>query len=61
MVVGIVQLPAGSSPLVPVLYQIVVMLMLTAAVAFTSMIFLALAVRRYYAPAHQFLRHLVGL
>ncbi|MGH2402852.1 MAG: ABC transporter permease [bacterium] len=68
MVVGIVQLPgmmtaqilAGTSPLVAVKYQIVVMLMLTAAVAFTSVLFLALLVRGYYTPAHQLRRHLVG-
>lgn len=68
MVVGIVQLPgmmtgqilAGSSPLVAVKYQIVVMLMLTAAVAFTCVLFLELLVRRYYTPAHQLRRHLVG-
>ncbi len=60
MVVGIVQLPAGSSALVPGLYQIVVMLMLTAAVAFTSVLFLALLVRRYYTPAHQLRRDLIG-
>lgn len=54
------QILAGSSPLVAVRYQIVVMLMLTAAVAFTSMFFLELMVRRYYTPAHQLRRHSVG-
>jgi len=46
------QIMGGCSPLVAVKYQIVVMLMLTAAVAFTSVLFLALTVRRYYTPAH---------
>ncbi len=54
------QIMGGCSPLVAVKYQIVVMLMLTAAVAFTSVLFLALTVRRYYTPAHQLRRHLVG-
>jgi putative ABC transport system permease protein len=54
------QILAGSSPVVAVKYQIVVMLMLTAAVAFTCVLFLELLVRRYYTPAHQLRRHLVG-
>ncbi len=67
MTVGLVQLPgmmtgqilAGSSPLVAIRYQIVVMFMLAAATAIGSLIFVRLAVRRYLTPAHQLRRYLL--
>jgi putative ABC transport system permease protein len=67
LAVGIVQLPgmmtgqilSGTSPLVAVKYQVVVMLMITCAVALSSFLFLRLAVRRYLTPAHQLRRHLI--
>jgi putative ABC transport system permease protein len=67
LAVGIVQLPgmmtgqilSGTSPLVAVKYQVVVMLMITCAVALSSFLFLHLAVRRYLTPAHQLRRHLI--
>ena len=67
MTVGLVQLPgmmtgqilAGSSPLVAIRYQIVVMFMLAAATAIGSLIFVRLAAGRYLTPAHQLRRYLV--
>lgn len=67
LAVGIVQLPgmmtgqilSGTSPLIAVKYQVVVMLMITCAVALSSFLFLHLAVRRYLTSAHQLRRHLI--
>ncbi len=67
LAVGIVQLPgmmtgqilSGTSPLIAVKYQVIVMLMITCAVALSSFIFLHLAVKRYMTPAHQLRRHLI--
>lgn len=67
LAVGIVQLPgmmtgqilSGTSPLIAVKYQVIVMLMITCAVALSSFIFLHLAVKRYLTPAHQLRRHLI--
>jgi putative ABC transport system permease protein len=68
MVVGLVQLPgmmtgqilAGSSPLTAIRYQIVVMFMLTAATSMGALIFVRLAARRYFTPADQLRRELIG-
>jgi ABC-type multidrug transport system fused ATPase/permease subunit len=67
MTVGLVQLPgmmtgqilAGAPPLVAIRYQIVVMFMLAAATAVSSLLFVRLAVRRYLTPAHQLRRYQV--
>ncbi len=67
LAVGIVQLPgmmtgqilSGTSPLIAVKYQVVVMLMITCAVALSSVLFLRLAVRQYLTPAHQLRRQLI--
>lgn len=67
MTVGLVQLPgmmtgqilAGSSPLVAIEYQIVVMFMLAAATSLASLLFVRLAVGRYLTPAHQLRRYLL--
>ncbi len=67
MTVGLVQLPgmmtgqilAGASPLVAIEYQIVVTVMLAAATAVASLVFVRLAVRRYLTPAHQLRRYLL--
>lgn len=67
MTVGLVQLPgmmtgqilAGSSPLVAIRYQIVVVFMLAAATALGSLLFVRLAVGRYLTPAHQLRRYLL--
>jgi putative ABC transport system permease protein len=67
MTVGLVQLPgmmtgqilAGSSPLVAIRYQIVVVFMLAAATALGSLIFVRLAVGRYLTAAHQLRRYLL--
>jgi putative ABC transport system permease protein len=67
MTVGLVQLPgmmtgqilAGSPPLVAIRYQIVVVFMLAAATAVSSLLFVRLALRRYLTPAHQLRRYLV--
>lgn len=67
MTVGLVQLPgmmtgqilAGASPLVAIEYQLVVVLMLAAATAVASLVFVRLAVRRYLTPAHQLRRYLL--
>lgn len=40
-------------------YQVVVMLLITCAVALSSFLFLRLAVRRYLTPAHQLRRQLI--
>ena len=67
MTVGLVQLPgmmtgqilAGSSPLVAIRYQIVVVFMLAAATAVGSLLFVRLAVGRYLTAAHQLRRYLL--
>ena len=67
MTVGLVQLPgmmtgqilAGSSPLLAIRYQIVVVFMQTAATGLGALIFVRLAARRYLTPAHQLRRYLL--
>jgi putative ABC transport system permease protein len=67
MTVGLVQLPgmmtgqilAGSSPLVAIRYQIVVIFMLAVATAMGSLLFVRLAAGRYLTPAHQLRRYLL--
>ncbi len=67
MTVGLVQLPgmmtgqilAGTSPLVAVRYQIMVVLMLAVATAIGAWIFLRLAVGQYLTPAQQLRRELL--
>jgi UDP-glucose/iron transport system permease protein len=67
MTVGLVQLPgmmtgqilAGSSPLLAIRYQVVVVFMLTAATGLGSLIFVRLAVLRYLTPAQQLRRYLL--
>jgi putative ABC transport system permease protein len=67
MTVGLVQLPgmmtgqilAGSSPLVAIRYQMVVVFMQAAATAIGSLIFVRLAAGRYLTPAHQLRRYLL--
>jgi putative ABC transport system permease protein len=67
MTVGIVQLPgmmtgqilAGSSPLLAIKYQLVVVFMQAAATALASLLFVRLAVGRYLTPAHQLRRYLL--
>lgn len=61
MTMGLVQLPgmmtgqilAGTSPLLAIRYQIVVVFMMAAATSLASLLFVRLAVRRYLTPAHQ--------
>lgn len=67
MTVGLVQLPgmmtgqilAGSSPLLAIKYQLVVVFMLAVATALASMLFVRLAAARYLTAAHQFRRYLL--
>jgi putative ABC transport system permease protein len=67
MTVGLVQLPgmmtgqilAGSSPLLAIKYQLVVVFMQAAATALASLLFVRLAVGRYLTPAHQLRRYLL--
>ena len=67
MTVGLVQLPgmmtgqilAGSSPLLAIKYQLVVVFMQAAATAVASLLFVRLAVGRYLTPAHQLRRYLL--
>jgi putative ABC transport system permease protein len=67
MTIGLVQLPgmmtgqilAGSSPLVAIRYQMVVVFMQGAATALGSLIFVRLATSRYLTPAHQLQRYLL--
>jgi len=67
MVVGVVQLPgmmtgqilAGSSPLLAIRYQIVVVFMQAAATAIGSLLFVRLAAGRYLTAAHQLRRYLL--
>jgi putative ABC transport system permease protein len=67
MTVGLVQLPgmmtgqilAGSSPLLAIKYQLVVVFMQAAATGLASLLFVRLAVRRYLTPAHQLRRYLL--
>jgi putative ABC transport system permease protein len=67
LAVGIVQLPgmmtgqilSGTSPLIAVKYQVLVMLMIACSVALSSFLFLHLAVKRYLTPAHQLRRQLI--
>ncbi|MFQ5840657.1 MAG: iron export ABC transporter permease subunit FetB [Candidatus Methylomirabilales bacterium] len=68
MVVGVVQFPgmmtgqilAGTSPLIAVKYQLIILIMIAAAVAVSALCFLRLLLRRYLTPAHQLRRHLIG-
>jgi putative ABC transport system permease protein len=67
MTVGLVQLPgmmtgqilAGASPLLAIRYQMVVVFMLAAATALSSLLFVRLAVARYLTAAHQLRRYLL--
>ena len=67
MTVGLVQLPgmmtgqilAGSSPLLAIKYQLVVVFMQAAATALGSLLFVRLAGDRYLTAAHQLRRHLL--
>lgn len=67
MTVGLVQLPgmmtgqilAGSSPLVAIRYQIVVVFMQAAGTAMASLLFVRLAAARYLTGAHQLRRYLL--
>ena len=67
MTVGLVQLPgmmtgqilAGSSPLVAIRYQMVVVFMQGAATALGSLLFVRLAAGRYLTPAHQLRRYML--
>ena len=67
MTVGLVQLPgmmtgqilAGSSPLLAIKYQLVVVFMQAAATALASLLFVRLALGRYLTPAHQLRRYLL--
>ena len=67
MTVGVVQLPgmmtgqilAGSSPLLAIRYQILVVFMQAAATAIGSLIFVRLAAGRYLTAAHQLRRYLL--
>lgn len=67
MTIGLVQLPgmmtgqilAGSSPLVAIRYQMVVVFMQGAATALGSLLFVRLAAGRYLSPAHQLQRYLL--
>jgi putative ABC transport system permease protein len=67
MTVGVVQLPgmmtgqilAGSSPLLAIRYQIVVVFMQAAATAIGSLLFVRLAAGRYLTAAHQLRRYLL--
>ena len=53
------QILAGSSPLVAIRYQIVVVFMLAAATTLSSLLFVRLAADRYLTTAHQFRRYLL--
>lgn len=67
MTVGVVQLPgmmtgqilAGSSPMTAIAYQLVIVFVLTAATAVSSLVFVRLAVARYLTPADQLRRYLL--
>ena len=67
MTVGLVQLPgmmtgqilAGSSPLVAIRYQMVVVFMQATATALGSLLFVRMAASRYLTAAHQLRRHLL--
>ena len=67
MTVGVVQLPgmmtgqilAGTSPLLAIRYQIVVVFMLAAATGLASLLFVRLAALRYLTAAHQLRRYLL--
>ena len=67
MTVGLVQLPgmmtgqilAGSSPLVAIRYQIVVVCMQAVATAIGSLLLIRLLADRYLTPAHQLRRYLL--
>ncbi len=67
MTVGLVQLPgmmtgqipAGSSPLAAIRYQMVVVFMQGAATALGSLLFVRLAAGRYLTPAHQLRRYML--
>ena len=53
------QILAGAPPLVAIRYQIVVVFMLAAVTAVSSLLFVRLAARRYLTRAHQLRRYLV--
>jgi putative ABC transport system permease protein len=53
------QILAGSSPLVAIRYQMVVVFMLAAGTALGSLLFVRLAADRYLTPAHQLRRYLL--
>ena len=53
------QILAGSSPLLAIRYQIVVVFMQAAATALASLFFIRLIVDRYLTPAHQLRRYLL--
>ena len=67
MTVGLVQLPgmmtgqilAGSSPLLAIKYQVMIVFTLAAATALASLLFVWLAASRYLTPAHQLRRYLL--
>jgi UDP-glucose/iron transport system permease protein len=67
MTVGLVQLPgmmtgqilAGSSPLLAIKYQVMIVFALAAATALASLLFVRLAARRYLTGAHQLRRYLL--
>ena len=67
MTVGLVQLPgmmtgqilAGSSPLLAIKYQVMIIFALAAATALASLLFVRLAARRYLTGAHQLRRYLL--
>ena len=53
------QILAGSSPLLAIKYQLVVVFMQAAATALASLLFVRLAVARFLTPAHQLRRYLL--
>lgn len=53
------QILAGSSPLLAIKYQLVVVFMLAVATALASLLFVRLAAARYLTPAHQLRRYLL--
>jgi len=53
------QILAGSSPLLAIRYQIVVVFMQAAATALASLCFVRLIAGRYLTPAHQLRRYLL--
>jgi hypothetical protein len=53
------QILAGSSPLLAIKYQLVVVFMQAAATALAALLFVRLTARRYLTTAHQFRRSLL--